>query len=116
MEAEDKSDVSKKGTSKKETPKKEASKKETPKKEINKKEDITNEGNTENDNDNKLLEKLEDEFVSNTQNAVEKMEELTDNSKIINLVKLYQNFQLVYYKQCIQEIESNLKILNGLEE
>lgn len=65
--------------------------------------------------ENKLLEKLEDEFVSNTTTAVEIMEEITDSSDILGLVKLFQNFQLVYFRQCVQEVEANLKVLNGLE-
>ncbi|CAI4054096.1 uncharacterized protein SKDI_16G4020 [Saccharomyces kudriavzevii IFO 1802] len=65
--------------------------------------------------ENKLLEKLEDEFVSNTTTAVEIMEEITDSSDILGLVKLFQNFQLVYFRQCVQEVEANLKVLNSLE-
>lgn len=59
--------------------------------------------------------KLEDEFVSNTTAAVETMEEITDSSEILGLIKLFQNFQLVYFRQCVQEVEANLKVLNGLE-
>ena len=59
--------------------------------------------------ENKLLEKLEDEFVSNTTAAVETMEEITDSSEILGLIKLFQNFQLVYFRQCVQEVEANLK-------
>lgn len=94
-----------KGESKKET---EVSEEEP--KEESKEEPV----DTESSDDN-LLEQLEDEFVSNTSSAVEKMEELTDSAKILSLIKLYQNFQLVYYRQCVQEIEANLKILTGLE-
>ncbi|CAI4037001.1 hypothetical protein SMKI_16G2980 [Saccharomyces mikatae IFO 1815] len=65
--------------------------------------------------ENKLLEKLEDEFVSNTTAAVETMEEIADSSEILGLIKLFQNFQLVYFRQCVQEVEANLKVLNGLE-
>ena len=69
----------------------------------------------EDSEENKLLEKLEDEFVSNTTAAVETMEEITDSSEILSLVKLFQNFQLVYFRQCAQEVEANLKVLNGME-
>lgn len=65
--------------------------------------------------ENKLLEKLEDEFVSNTTAAVETMEEITDSSEILGLIKLFQNFQLVYFRQCVQEVEASLKVLSGLE-
>ncbi|CUS21867.1 LAQU0S04e02608g1_1 [Lachancea quebecensis] len=63
----------------------------------------------------KLLEKLEDEFVSNTTEAVETMGEITDSAEIINLVKLFHNFQLIYYKQCVQNLETSLNSLNELE-
>ncbi|SCV06059.1 LANO_0H21198g1_1 [Lachancea nothofagi CBS 11611] len=63
----------------------------------------------------KLLEKLEDEFVSNTTEAVEVMGEITDSSEIINLVKLFHNFQLVYHRQCVQDLENSMKLLNELD-
>lgn len=63
----------------------------------------------------KLLEKLEDEFVSNTTEAVETMGEITDSAEIINLVKLFHNFQLIYYKQCVQNLETSINSLNELE-
>lgn len=63
----------------------------------------------------KLLEELEDEFVSNTTAAVEVMGEITECSEVLGLAKLFQNFQLVYYRQCVQEIEASLKALNELE-
>lgn len=66
--------------------------------------------------DNKLLEQLEDEFVSNTTEAVEVMTEITDNTEIISLIKLFQNFQLAYHKHCVEEIESSIKDLNSLEQ
>lgn len=65
--------------------------------------------------DNELLEQLEDEFVSNTSAAVETMGEVTDSSEIIGLAKLFQNFQLVYFRQCVQEVEASLKTLSELE-
>lgn len=68
-----------------------------------------------NEEDSKLLEELEDEFVSNTTAAVEVMGEITECSEILSLAKLFQNFQLVYYRQCVQEIEASLKTLNELE-
>ena len=74
-----------------------------------------NQPSIEDSEENKLLEKLEDEFVSNTTVAVETMEEITDSSEISSLVKLFQNFQLVYFRQCVQEVEANLKVLNGME-
>lgn len=64
---------------------------------------------------NELLEQLEDEFVSNTSAAVETMGEVTDSSEIIGLAKLFQNFQLVYFRQCVQEVEASLKTLSELE-
>lgn len=66
--------------------------------------------------DAKLLEQLEDEFVSNTTEAVEVMSEISDNSELIGLIKLFQNFQLSYHKHCVEEIENSLKVLNSLEE
>ncbi|KAM3162070.1 hypothetical protein ACU8KH_04202 [Lachancea thermotolerans] len=63
----------------------------------------------------KLLEKLEDEFVSNTTEAVETMGEITDSAEIINLVKLFHNFQLIFYKQCVQNLETSINSLNELE-
>ena len=76
---------------------------------------VNDEPPIEESEENKLLEKLEDEFVSNTTAAVETMEEITDSSEILGLIKLFQNFQLVYFRQCVQEVEANLKVLNGLE-
>ncbi|QLQ79880.1 hypothetical protein HG537_0C05280 [Torulaspora globosa] len=70
---------------------------------------------TPNVEDSKLLEELEDEFVSNTTAAVEAMGEISECSEILSLAKLFQNFQLVYYRQCVQEIEASLKTLNELE-
>lgn len=67
------------------------------------------------DENEKLLESLEDEFVSNTAKAVEMMQEITENTQYLQLIKLFQNFQLVYHKQCIQEIESSIKKLDELE-
>ncbi|CAI4055193.1 hypothetical protein SUVZ_16G4150 [Saccharomyces uvarum] len=81
----------------------------------NPKQQPTNQLSIEDSEENKLLEKLEDEFVSNTTAAVETMEEITDSSEILGLVKLFQNFQLVYFRQCAQEVEANLKVLNGME-
>lgn len=69
-----------------------------------------------NNYDNKLLEQLEDEFVSNTTKAVNVMTEITENSEIIGLITLFQNFQLSYHKHCIEEIEGSLKLLNALEQ
>ncbi|CEP60313.1 uncharacterized protein LALA0_S01e07844g [Lachancea lanzarotensis] len=63
----------------------------------------------------KLLEKLEDEFVSNTTEAVELMGEITDSAELINLVKLFHNFQLLYHRQCVKELETSLEQLNELE-
>lgn len=63
----------------------------------------------------KLLEKLEDDFVSNITVAVEKMTEITDSTEIVNLIKLFENFQLVHYRQCVQELEKSLKKLNEFE-
>ncbi|CCF59401.1 hypothetical protein KAFR_0G03680 [Kazachstania africana CBS 2517] len=80
------------------------------------KEDVKHNGSSEEETEEyKLLEKLEDEFVSNTGAAVELMTELTETSEVINLVKLFQNFQLIHYKQCVQEIENNMKFLDQLE-
>ncbi|QLG71179.1 hypothetical protein HG535_0B02170 [Zygotorulaspora mrakii] len=66
--------------------------------------------------DDKLLEQLEDEFVSNTTAAVEVMGEITDCSELLSLLKLFQNFQLVYYRQCVVELENSLKSLTELED
>ncbi|SCU94908.1 LAME_0F09890g1_1 [Lachancea meyersii CBS 8951] len=62
-----------------------------------------------------LLEKLEDEFVSNTTEAVEVMGEITDSAELINLVKLFHNFKLIYHKQCVKDLENSLHELNELE-
>ncbi|CAL9727546.1 hypothetical protein MOUN0_A00408 [Monosporozyma unispora] len=64
--------------------------------------------------EDKLLEKLEDDFVSNITAAVEKMTEVTDSVEIISLVKLFQNIQLVHYRQCVQELEASMKLLDDL--
>ncbi|CCK68446.1 uncharacterized protein KNAG_0A07930 [Huiozyma naganishii CBS 8797] len=73
------------------------------------------ESNEAEEEENKLLERLEDEFVSNITAAVEKMTELTDSSELISLVKLFQNIQLVHYRQCVQELEASMKSLDELE-
>lgn len=65
--------------------------------------------------DQKLLEQLEDEFVSNTSAAVEVMGEITDCTELLSLMKLLQTYQLVYFRQCVQELESSLKSLTELE-
>ncbi|GAV53927.1 hypothetical protein ZYGR_0AK04290 [Zygosaccharomyces rouxii] len=69
----------------------------------------------QNPEDNKLLEQLEDEFVSNTSEAVETMSSIVEGSEILGLMKLFQNLQLVHYRQCVQEMEASLKTLNELE-
>ncbi|CCH60798.1 hypothetical protein TBLA_0D02980 [Henningerozyma blattae CBS 6284] len=72
------------------------------------------EKNDSQNEDEKLLEHLEDEFVSHTSAAVETMEEITESSKILDLIKLFQNFQLLHYQQCIKEVETNMKLLTDL--
>jgi len=62
-----------------------------------------------------LLEKLEDEFVSNTTEAAEGMMEFTNNTEIIKLIKLFQQTQLNYYKKCTEELEKNMKFLDEFE-
>lgn len=64
--------------------------------------------------EDKLLEQLEDDFVSNITAAAEKMTELTDSVELISLVKLFQNIQLVHYRQCVQELETSMKLLDTL--
>ena len=64
--------------------------------------------------EDKLLEQLEDDFVSSITAAVEKMTEITDSIEIISLVKLFQNIQLVHYRQCVQELETSMKYLDTL--
>lgn len=64
--------------------------------------------------EDKLLEQLEDDFVSNITAAAEKMTEITDSSEIISLVKLFQNIQLAHYRQCVQELETSMKFLDTL--
>lgn len=85
-------------------------------KDTTKKEDNDKSLPVESNNDEKLLEKLEDDFVTNTSVAVETMEDITENTKILDLIKLFQNFQLVYYKQCIQEVENSMKVLTSLNQ
>ncbi|AMD19842.1 HCL309Wp [Eremothecium sinecaudum] len=63
---------------------------------------------------NELLEKYEDEFVSNTSEAVELMLRITDSAKLVTLVKLFHNFQLHYHKLCVREIQSSLDFLGEL--
>lgn len=75
----------------------------------------TKEEQATNDAAQELLEKLEDEFVSNTTEAVETMGEITDSAELLNLVKLFHNFQLVYHRQCVQDLEASLSTLNELE-
>ncbi|GMM53519.1 hypothetical protein DAKH74_001350 [Maudiozyma humilis] len=65
--------------------------------------------------DYKLLEKLEDEFVSNTTAAAERMMEFASNSEVIQLVKLFQQAQLDYYKKCTAELEKNMAFLNTFD-
>ncbi|SMN17800.1 similar to Saccharomyces cerevisiae YPR148C Protein of unknown function that may interact with ribosomes, based on co-purification experiments [Maudiozyma saulgeensis] len=65
--------------------------------------------------DYKLLEKLEDEFVSNTTEAAEGMMEFTNNAEIIKLIKLFQKTQLDYYKKCTEELEKNMKLLDEFD-
>lgn len=67
------------------------------------------------DADSKLFEELEDQFVSVTSETVEFLGELTDSTEIISLVKLFHNFQLLYYKQCVKSLEENLEVLNSLD-
>lgn len=64
--------------------------------------------------EDRLLEQLEDDFVSNITAAAEKMTEITDSVEIISLVKLFQNIQLVHYRQCVQELENSMKLLDTL--
>ncbi|QEU62918.1 hypothetical protein KDRO_F08540 [Kluyveromyces lactis] len=70
---------------------------------------------TEEDPDSKLFEQLEDQFVSATSETVEFLGELTDSSEIISLVKLFHNFQLIHYKQCVKSLEEDLEVLNSLD-
>lgn len=65
--------------------------------------------------DYKLLEKLEDVFVSNTTEAAEGMMEFTNNVEIIKLIKLFQKTQLDYYKRCTEELEKNIKYLDEFD-
>lgn len=65
--------------------------------------------------DYKLLEKLEDAFVSNTTEAAEGMMEFTNNVEIIKLIKLFQKTQLDYYKKCTEELEKNIKYLDEFD-
>lgn len=65
--------------------------------------------------DYKLLEKLEDEFVSNTTEAAEGMMEFTNNVEIIKLIKLFQKTQLDYYKKCTEELEKSIKYLDEFD-
>lgn len=64
--------------------------------------------------ENRLLEQLEDDFVSNISAAVEKMTDITDSSELISLIKLFQNIQLVHHRQCVQELENSMKFLDEL--
>lgn len=92
-----------------ETTDQEASKDEQPK------EAVTEDEFPKSSEEDKLLEQLEDEFVSNTTAAVEIMGEITESAEILGLAKLFQNFQLVYFRQCVQEVEASLKTLGELE-
>ncbi|CCD23618.1 uncharacterized protein NDAI_0B05850 [Naumovozyma dairenensis CBS 421] len=88
---------------------------DTSKDQLKKEDDAEKQDEQDDSEEHKLLEQLEDEFVSSTASAVEMMTEITESSSIIGLIKLFQNFQLVYYRQCVQEIEANLKTLNELD-
>ncbi|AET37484.1 uncharacterized protein Ecym_1238 [Eremothecium cymbalariae DBVPG len=61
-----------------------------------------------------LLEKAEDEFVSNTTDAVAYMTQITDSVNLSTLVKLFHNFQLIYHKKCVQELQASLNVINTL--
>ncbi|CDO94299.1 unnamed protein product [Kluyveromyces dobzhanskii CBS 2104] len=78
-------------------------------------EEFTEVSKTEEDADGKLFEQLEDQFVSATSETVEFLGELTDSSEIISLVKLFHNFQLIHYKQCVKSLEEDLEVLNALD-
>ena len=86
---------------------------ETPEKKTN--EEPVDMAKTEEDPDSKLFERLEDQFVSATSETVEFLGELTDSSEIISLVKLFHNFQLIHYKQCVKSLEEDLEVLNSLD-
>lgn len=93
----------------------ENAKKSTETDEASKDETKTEEEPPKTSEEDKLLEELEDEFVSNTTAAVEIMGEVTESAEILGLAKLFQNFQLVYFRQCVQEVEASLKTLGALE-
>lgn len=78
-------------------------------------EDSSKESPVQNAEDYQMLEQLEDEFVSNTSEAVETMASITEGTEVLGLIKIFQNLQLVYYRQCVQETEASLKTLNELE-
>ncbi|CAG62116.1 uncharacterized protein GVI51_L08437 [Nakaseomyces glabratus] len=65
--------------------------------------------------DGQLLEQLEDEFVSNTTEAVEVMTEVSENSELLSLIKLFQTFQLSYHQHCVKSLEQSLKDLNAID-
>lgn len=78
------------------------------------KEEPANVEDPEIEEENKLLEQLEDDFVSNISAAVEKMTDITDSTELISLIKLFQNIQLVHHRQCVQELENSMKFLDEL--
>lgn len=67
------------------------------------------------DPDSILFEQLEDQFVSVTSETVEYLGELTDSSEMISLIKLFHNFQLIHYRQCVKSLEESMSSLNMLE-
>ncbi|SCV02933.1 LAMI_0H04148g1_1 [Lachancea mirantina] len=69
----------------------------------------------EENEEHNLLETLEDEFVSSTTEAVEAMTSVTDSVEVVSLVRLFHNLQLVYHRQCVQDLEASMKTLDELE-
>ena len=81
--------------------------------------EVAPEASAEEDTDekdtDKLLEKLEDRFVSDALHAGEAMLAFTDSAELILLIKTFQTAQLEYYKKCVANLETSLAQLAAFE-
>ena len=77
--------------------------------------DASTEKDADKEDTDKLLEKLEDRFVSDALHAGEAMLAFTDSTELILLIKTFQTAQLEYYKKCVANLERSLAQLAEFE-
>ena len=77
--------------------------------------DASTEKDADKEDTDKLLEKLEDRFVSDALHAGEAMLTFTDSTELILLIKTFQTAQLEYYKKCVANLERSLAQLAEFE-